>query len=66
MGWKAAPSPRFWIRVNSVMNGAGKYGSKWGNNMGVIGKCAVPCGAVRCCAVLYESAHDPSIQMTHT
>lgn len=37
MGWKAAPSPRFWIRVNSVMNGAGKYGSKWGNNTGVIG-----------------------------
>lgn len=36
-GWKSAPSPRFWIRVNSVMNGAGKYGSKWGNNMGVIG-----------------------------
>lgn len=36
-GWKAAPSPRFWIRLNSVMNGAGKYGSKWGNNMGVIG-----------------------------
>ena len=37
-GWKAAPSPRFWIRVNSVMNGAGKIGSKWGNNAGVIGK----------------------------
>lgn len=39
MGYKAAPSPRFWIRLNSVMNGAGKYGSKWGNNMGVIGAC---------------------------
>lgn len=39
MGYKAAPSPRFWIRLNSVMNGAGKYGSKWGNNLGVIGAC---------------------------
>ena len=36
MGWKTAPSPRFWIRLNSVMNGAGKMGSKFGNNAGVI------------------------------
>jgi import inner membrane translocase subunit TIM23 len=34
-GWKTAPSPRFWLRLNSVMNGAGKLGSKWGNNAGV-------------------------------
>ena len=35
VGWKTAPSPRFWLRLNSVMNGAGKLGSKWGNNTGV-------------------------------
>lgn len=35
LGWKTAPSPRFWLRLNSVMNGAGKLGSKWGNNAGV-------------------------------
>ncbi len=35
-GYKAAPSPKFWIRLNSLMNGAGKMGSKWGNNAGVI------------------------------
>jgi hypothetical protein len=38
VGYKTSPSPRFWIRVNSVMNGAGKLGSKFGNNAGVIGK----------------------------
>ena len=35
-GLRNAPSPKFWIRLNSLMNGAGKYGSKWGNNLGMI------------------------------
>lgn len=41
VGYKTSPSPRFWIRVNSVMNGAGKLGSKFGNNAGVIGECLI-------------------------
>lgn len=35
-GLKQAPSPKFWIRLNSFMNGAGRYGSKWGNNMAMV------------------------------
>jgi len=37
-GWQSSPSPRFWIRLNTVLNGAGKVGSKWGNNAAVLGE----------------------------
>ena len=33
-GLRSSPSKKFWIKLNSLMNGAGRYGSKCGNNMG--------------------------------
>lgn len=37
-GWAGAPSPIFKVRMNSVLNGISKHGSKVGNALAVIGK----------------------------
>lgn len=36
-GWKAAASPHYLVRFNSVMNGLSKYGSTLGNSLAIIG-----------------------------
>ena len=36
-GWRSAANPSFKVRINSVMNGFSKSGSKYGNALGVIG-----------------------------
>ena len=35
-GLRHSPSRRFKVRMNSVLNGAGKYGSRAGNGLGII------------------------------
>jgi import inner membrane translocase subunit TIM23 len=35
-GYVLAPSDKFRVRVNGLLNGAGKYGSRGGNGMGVL------------------------------
>jgi hypothetical protein len=63
-GWKASPRPLFWIQLNSLMNGAGRVGSKWGHNAGIIGSCnwrasgprmCVAFDSIACTAMLYSA-----------
>jgi inner membrane translocase subunit Tim23 len=35
-GWRSSPSRRMKIRVNSVLNGMGKRGGRWGNAIGTV------------------------------
>jgi mitochondrial import inner membrane translocase subunit TIM23 len=35
-GFASSPSDKFRVKVNGLLNGAGKYGSRGGNNMGVL------------------------------
>lgn len=45
-GFARSPSPKFKIRMNSLLNGAGMRGSKAGNALGCLGKCCVRCGEI--------------------
>ena len=38
-GLRGAASSKVKVRVNAVLNGAGKYSASWGNAMGVVGTC---------------------------